>query len=195
MASIIGIKGLEKWTPAERKALVGVATRLGTNPDFLVTAMKFESGLNPKAINATSGASGLIQFMPQTAINLGTTIDAIRKMNITQQLVYVEKYFSGHKGQLKTLKDVYAVIFYPIAVGKPDDWVLAKAGTKVYEQNSVFDKTGKGYITAKDISTPVQSIYDAALNNPRIAVAIGMWAMMFWGAAAAVAYLYATNKS
>lgn len=200
MASIIGIKGLEAWTPAERKGVLAMATRLGTNADYLASAMKFESNLNEKAINSMSGASGLIQFMPETAKNLGAgktdaeAIANIRKMNKLQQLVYVEKYFAPHKGNLKTLKDVYATIFYPVAVGKPDDWVVAHEGTKVYEENSVFDKPYKGYITAKDISKPVQSIYDAAISNPRIAVALGMWTVMFLGAAATAAYYYLTDK-
>lgn len=182
MTTLIGIKGLENWLPAERKALVQVANRLGMNPDYLVSAMKFESGLNEKAINKTSGASGLIQFMPSTAKNLGTTIDAIRKMSKTEQLVYVEKYFQSHAGKLKNLRDVYAAIFYPAAIGKSDDFVIANEGSAVYSQNQVFDKAGKGFITVKDITAPIQSIYDSALANPRIAVPLlSMLAMIGWG--------------
>jgi hypothetical protein len=46
--------------------------RLGVNPDFLMSAMAFETGetFDPKAHNASTGATGLIQFLPSTAIGL-----------------------------------------------------------------------------------------------------------------------------
>ncbi len=36
--------------------------------------MMAESGLNPKVVNRTTGATGLIQFIPKTALGLGTTV-------------------------------------------------------------------------------------------------------------------------
>lgn len=51
--------------------LIGVAKRLGINPDHLYKLIKFESNWNPKARNPISGARGLIQFTNTTARGMG----------------------------------------------------------------------------------------------------------------------------
>lgn len=49
-----------------------ICAKLGIEPDWLMFVMNSESGLNPAAYNPNGGASGLIQFMPDTAKGLGT---------------------------------------------------------------------------------------------------------------------------
>jgi hypothetical protein len=97
---------------------------------------------------------------------------------------------------MHSLADVYAAIFYPVAMGKPSDFVIAQQGTKVYEQNSVFDNPFKGYITASDIAKPVTSIYNAAVNNPRIAVPlIALGGLIAYSALGTAAYLILRARS
>ena len=48
--------------------------KLNIDPKDLLGIMNSESGLNPQAVNKSSGATGLIQFMPATAKSLGTTV-------------------------------------------------------------------------------------------------------------------------
>ena len=48
--------------------------------------MNSESGLNSRAQNKKGGASGLIQFMPETARALDTTTVALRELAPEQQL-------------------------------------------------------------------------------------------------------------
>lgn len=123
---------------------------LGCDPNWLMACMKFESGLNPAARNSLSGATGLIQFMPSTARNLGTTCEALRAMSPEEQLPYVRSYFEGWRGRLHSLEDLYMAILWPLAVGKPDDFVLFRdnptAGA-AYRQNRGLDANHDGAVT------------------------------------------------
>lgn len=122
-----------------------VANRLNMNVIDLLLIMQFESNLNPKAQNPTSNATGLIQFMPSTAISLGTTVGAIYNMTSLQQLPYVEKYFRGiiaSTGPLKNLQDLCMGVFYPTYVGKPANTVFP---SKVQRSNPGI-KTIQDYV-------------------------------------------------
>lgn len=110
-----------------------VSTSLGIDPNWLLAVMYKESRLKSTAYNAQSGATGLIQFLPNTASGLGTTTSALRKMSATQQLDYVYKYLSTWKGKMKSVIDVYLAVFYPAAVGHPDNWVI---GSQVSQANA-----------------------------------------------------------
>ena len=52
--------------------VIKISRELGIDPNWLMFVMWFDSRLNPKAVNQTSMAGGLIQFMPSTAKALGT---------------------------------------------------------------------------------------------------------------------------
>lgn len=56
---------------AQSQVLVDLAANIGTDPLWLWEVLNFESGHDPKAYNAASGAVGLIQFMPRTLKGLG----------------------------------------------------------------------------------------------------------------------------
>src|SRR3546814_21044933 len=78
-----------------------MAARLGTKPEYLMAVMSFETGgsFSPaQANNAGSGATGLIQFMPNTAAGLGTSAAALAQMSPVEQLQYVEPYFMEPAG-------------------------------------------------------------------------------------------------
>ena len=125
------------------------------NPNHLMAVMWKESGINPKAINSNGGASGIIQFMPETAKWLGTTIEAVRKMDTIQQLELTEKYFKAVMKmvgvtKLKTYHDVYLAVFFPAALGKPDDWVLKTnklSATTIANANTGIDLNKDKQIT------------------------------------------------
>lgn len=126
--------------------VVDIARTLGTNPNYLMQVMKSESGLNPAAYNPSGGASGLIQFMPDTAKGLGTTTTLLRQMNHVKQLDYVLKYFLPFRKKLKSYFDVYLVTFFPIAVGKPDSYVFETkklSAALIAQQNPAINKWPK----------------------------------------------------
>jgi len=118
---------IQKYMPDSQQfmaKLIQISNELQIDPNWLLLVMYKECGLNPKAVSKSTGASGLIQFMPATAIGLGTSVEAIRQMSGTQQLDYVKKYLSRWSGQMKSAIDVYMTIFYPAAVNKPDSFVI-----------------------------------------------------------------------
>src|SRR5690349_876757 len=47
------------------------ATQYGLDPNYLLRTGQIESSLNPSAVNGSSGAAGLFQFIPSTAQRYG----------------------------------------------------------------------------------------------------------------------------
>ena len=135
-----------------------IAAKLGTDPNFLMAVMWSESGLNHRAVNPTGGATGLIQFMPNTARALGTTTEALRNMTNVDQLDYVLKYYWGYRSKLKSFGDVYLVTFFPAAVGKPDSFVLetkSLSARLIAQQNPIFDLNKDGKVTVGEFKKKI----------------------------------------
>lgn len=128
-----------------RERVKWIGADLGLDPSDLMACMAFESGetFSASVRNAAgSGAVGLIQFMPQTALMLGTTTEKLRAMTAEDQLNYVHKYFAPSKGRLHNLGDIYMAILWPAGIGKSDDWNLfTKGGPRpvLYLQNKGLD--------------------------------------------------------
>lgn len=136
--------------------------RLLLDPDYLMAAMAFETGetFSPAKRNgAGSGATGLIQFMPATARSLGTTTDKLAAMTFLGQLVYVERYFTPHRGRLQTLSDTYMAILWPKAIGQAESAVLwsRQGSPKTYGQNAGLDSNRDGIITKAEAAAKVQA--------------------------------------
>lgn len=155
-----------RLTPEERVRVLRIAARLGCDPSHLMACMHFESKLDPAAVNPTSGASGLIQFMPgegRSADALGTTTEALRAMTRIEQLDFVDRYFDlpwvRGAGRMPTLADVYMAIFAPAHIGKADDFVLYEAPSQAYAQNRALDLNNDGKITkAEAASFPARAL-------------------------------------
>jgi hypothetical protein len=135
-----------------------ISRALGINPNWLMQAMFQESGLDSTAVNPISKAVGLIQFMPATATGLGTSTDALRKMSNIEQLNYVQKYLSTYKGKIKSFVDLYMCIFFPVAIGKPGDFVLETrnlSAEKIAKQNGIYDLNKDGKITKAEVEAAI----------------------------------------
>lgn len=130
-----------------------IADRLGINPNWLMAVMHFESKLNPKAVNPISKATGLIQFLPSTAVAYGTTVTELKNMTALRQLDFVESYLTG-KPTMKSFLDVYLAVFYPVAINWSD---TKQFPSNVVAQNPVFVKNGK--ITRATIKNVLNSRY------------------------------------
>lgn len=150
------------WSKDESfiKKVKEVSKELGCNFVDLLACMSFETGrtFDPAKRNGI-GATGLIQFIRPVAVELGTTTDYLATLTRTQQMVWVEKYFK--RGPIRrvttpSLEDLYMAILWPVAVGKPNDYVIFKAGTKAYSQNAGLDIGKKGFITKEDAATKVR---------------------------------------
>ena len=60
------VPGSENRSREFKQKVIDIAGRLQMNPNHLMSIMSFESGLNPRAVNRYSNATGLIQFLPST---------------------------------------------------------------------------------------------------------------------------------
>lgn len=140
-----------------------IANDLGMPADDLMACIAWESGRTfaPDVKNmAGSGATGLIQFMPKTAISLGTTVDQLAAMTAEDQLNFVYKYFRPFKGRLRNLGDVYMAILWPAGVGQPDSYVLWEKGKapKTYRQNAGLDADKDGRITRAECLGKIRAL-------------------------------------
>jgi hypothetical protein len=188
MLSFLDIPGLRQRLTEEprfARAVTDVASSLGFDVNSLLGVMSSESGINPKATNPTGGATGLIQFMPATARMLGTTVEALRNMTGVEQLEYVRRFFLPYQGRIRRDEpgDYYIATFLPAYLGAPRETVLGKKGSleilpktgfsmgKIYEQNSVFDSTKRGFFTVGDVMAKNERRVAQALTKPPLEVA------------------------
>lgn len=188
------LPGLAQTSAAFKRELCAVADRLGVDADWLATVIGFETQWtwSPSVKNAAgSGATGLIQFMGDTARNLGTTTTALAKMGAVEQLAYVEKYFRGRTKGVRRLEDLYLLVLYPVAVGSSDTHVLFEMDSpttgKAYDQNKGFDRAKKGYVTTADVVSTIRSAWARALGTvdvPAVVVGGGIaaWFLLVAGA-------------
>ena len=113
--------------------------------------MRAESGIDSTAVNKDGGATGLIQFMPNSGSNykIGGKIytqSQLLSMGRVKQMDLVKDYFQqwGFKGQKQIgFFELYGVTFYPLMIteNKSDDWILGsqtstKSALQVAKQNS-----------------------------------------------------------
>lgn len=135
-----------------------IAQKINCDYKDLLAVMNSESGLKSDAVNQNGGATGLIQFMPQTAKRLGTTTAALKNMTPIQQLDYVEKFYvdniksRGLSGKRLTAGDLYTLTFMP---AKIKGEVICQAGSKEYAANKGLDTDRDGKITKTELGNRV----------------------------------------
>ncbi len=152
--------------------VIHISSLLGINPDWLMFIMNFESAesFSPSIRNPYSNGTGLIQFMPKTAISLGTTVDLLARMSNVQQLDYVYKYFKPYKGRYKNIEDLYLVTFYPYALGKPDTYLIGSEKSisyveKVAKQNPSLDINKDGKISLGEWKQALKQIVRSRVSQ------------------------------
>lgn len=159
-----------KVSPEFREAMWSGCRELCLEPDPIMACIAFETGktFSPNVKNiAGSGATGLIQFMPDTARFLGTSIEELEHMTAEQQLVYVFKHFKPYADRLVLIEDYYMTILMPSKIGKPLDDVLFRQdyynrkNLKAYIQNKGLDKNFDGKITKAEAAYPVRECFEA----------------------------------
>ena len=148
-------------SPTFRERVWWIADTLGLNPDDLMACMAWESGetFSPSVKNAAgSGATGLIQFMPSTAVALGTSTQKLAAMTAEDQLNYVYKYFRPFAGRLNNLGDIYMAILWPRGVGQPDSYVLWDAGKSptTFRQNAGLDVNKDRKVTRAECLSKIE---------------------------------------
>ena len=146
-----------------------LAQKLNCNYQDLIAVMISESGLNPAVSNKRTNATGLIQFMPDTAKSLGTTVEQLKKMSGEEQLAFVEKYLKTQKqaagfsdNHKLSAGELYALVFLPARANRQ---VLCQRGEKnnegkklnYYEYNKGLDTNKDGKITKTELDNRILS--------------------------------------
>ncbi len=136
-----------------------VSKNLNCDPVDLLTVLYSESSLNPKAKNS-SGAVGLMQFMPSTLKELGYTTADIENMTASEQLDVVQKYFEKnnyyHKGEKLSAAQLYAMVLAPGRAKGEIMYTQGKDGL-AYTQNEGLDKDDNGTIAMGDLDKHLQN--------------------------------------
>lgn len=128
--------------------------------NYLMACMAFESGESFSASkkNPASSATGLIQFMSATAVDLGTTTARLAAMKDEDQLSFVFKYFEKmikSRGPIRSLDDCYMAILWPKAIGKTSEYQLWVKGTGAYSVNAGLDKNKDHVVTKAEAASKV----------------------------------------
>jgi hypothetical protein len=152
---------LNKVSQAFANKVKQVADALSTEANWLMFAMGFETGytFSPSIQNGDSQATGLIQFLPSTAVWLGTTVEALKAMSAEDQLYWVQKYLEHRKkqyGPFASYHDLYFAIFYPYAISQPDSYIIGSEDDsqevqKIAMQNKGFDLNKNNAITKLEV--------------------------------------------
>lgn len=190
----VGMAWGAKVSATFRDRIVWISDQLqmpsSLGPSALMSCIAFETGrtFSPSVRNgAGSGATGLIQFMPSTAIafffssedikrmsastkklNGQWACDKLAKMSAEDQLNYVYRYFRPFTGRLKNLGDVYMSILWPLGVGQPDSFVLWDEGSRptTYRQNSGLDVNKDKRITRGEALSKIEAIQQEGHRAP-----------------------------
>lgn len=144
--------------PGFRIKAIAICERLEIDPDYLMAVMAFDTGrtFDPAVINASSGAVGLIQFLPATVQELGSTPEQMRAMSALEQLDMMEAYLFRFRGRLHSLEDVFMAVLYPNAIGQDSDYILFGNLDVLYAQNRGLDLNADGVITKAEASEKVR---------------------------------------
>jgi soluble lytic murein transglycosylase-like protein len=81
-------------------AIHTTAQQLGINPLLAQGLFEKESSLNPMAYNKSSGAMGLGQLLPETALQYGVTNPFDSDQNIKGSLLYLRHLLKTNKGSV-----------------------------------------------------------------------------------------------
>jgi len=166
------------------KEIVSVAKRTGAHPYDLANLINFESAGTFKSDvkNPISGATGLIQFMPKTAIGLGTTTDKLAQLSPVAQMKWVEKYLNQFSAPKGTVQGLYMSVFYPKAMR----WELDREFPKIVQRSNPGIKTVRDYIaiatrnaklpSSKDVGVAkLESLPFAITRKAAVAVPLWVW--------------------
>ena len=130
--------------------------------NYLIASMAFETGetFNPAIQNASTKATGLIQFMPATLAPMKLTVDTIAQMTAIEQLDLVQKYFKPYAEKIRLnceLSSVYMAILYPKYIVAPGTQVVFDKDTKAYAQNKGLDLDADGVVTKDECASKVSA--------------------------------------
>lgn len=145
-------------------AVDGLARKWNVDANDLLGIMLNETAgtMSPSISNPTSGATGLIQWIPKYAKALtGYSTEQLKKLTRTQQVALVDKTLAA-AGMPKGANagQIYAAIFLP-GIARKNGWkgVLTRKGEDYFESNRSLDTISPyGEIAIEDLAVRVSEI-------------------------------------
>jgi soluble lytic murein transglycosylase-like protein len=97
------------------------AVKYGLDPQLFVRQITQESAWDCYAVNRHSGAMGLGQFMPETAIEMGLTLKTIfdPRANLDASACYMARLLNAAKGEYRIALAMYNFGIGNVRRGKP----------------------------------------------------------------------------
>lgn len=144
--------------PIFKEKLKEISDAIDIDEKSIIKLMKHESGLDPTVKNSI-GCVGLIQFCPgggstKTVNGKSYTLEELRYDLEAQMDAIKDFWVKGYNnGKIKEPADLYIYNFFPVAAGKPDNFVLKAKGLSaktVAHANPVFNRT-----LGRDRDTPL----------------------------------------
>jgi hypothetical protein len=137
-----------------------LSQKIGVDKNSIIKLMNHESKLNPSITN-NIGCTGLIQLCPDKTNGNGKTINGVTydlnkiKTDLNYQMDVIEKFWSSgvKNGKIKSNVDLYLYNFFPVAAGKPDNFVLQTrdlSAEEVAHDNPIFNQ-----VLNRERSTPL----------------------------------------
>tara|TARA_R110000868_G_scaffold84317_1_gene237733 strand:+ start:222 stop:971 length:750 start_codon:yes stop_codon:yes gene_type:complete len=147
---VVAVPGSLSEDAAFTQRIEALADKRGISASELYKVIQGESGGNPTAQNK-SGATGLFQFMPATARELGTTTAAVKAMSPSEQVDLYDKYlerwnYSG-SNRLGIMQAAPA-----FANSSPDTVIYGK-NSAAWRQNPGWRELNGGDITVRSINS------------------------------------------
>ena len=123
----------------------------GLNRRELFEVIAKESAFIPDNVNKDSKATGLFQFIPEAAEDLGTSVDRIKSMSPAEQVRLYSRYLENWS---YNPQNTLAIMQAAPALGKNTDrsTVVYKKGSKAWEQNPGWRPADGGDITIGSIN-------------------------------------------
>ncbi len=165
--ALVYIERVKDNQAAFEKKVIAIANKHNMDANWLMVVMNFETAgtFSPSVRNPLSDAIGLIQFMPVTAVDLGTTTAELAAMSNIEQLDYVDRYYGKvilRQGTIDNVAEAYLAVFYPVAISWDMQTVFPQ---RVYRQNTVFDLNKDGQITKQEIINRILSTVPASYKT------------------------------
>ena len=130
-------------------AVENLASRFGIDTSEVYAVIQGESAFNPQARNP-SGATGLFQFMPATAEELGVSTEDIMGMSPTEQVElygkYLERWNYDGSNRLGIMQAA------PAFADKGEEDIIYAKGSAAWEQNPGWREFNDGPITVRSIN-------------------------------------------
>ncbi len=145
-----------------------ISDMLDVPAEWLMAVMYAESKFDASVFNHKgSGAVGLIQFMPSTAMDMNVSAERLSRMTPLQQLEYVYLYLQKVRekyGDYTSLTDLYLGILFPKARNQDECFTLYARPSTAYRQNAGLDENKDGRVTISDIDRRMARLFPTAYD-------------------------------